>query len=285
MKLSASTVILPEISDYYEIADLVARHGYDAIEWRVQTDYHIHPGCSLDEAAKVKDACEKAGVGIASLATYLPPSDTGAVRHIVDVATTVGAPAVRLFGTLYDPKKGWRQLRDEARAGLAGVEQTMREAGVRALIEIHFDTIHASPSATKDIVADFSPEWLGVIMDPSNMIIEGYENWRMSVEVLGEYLAHVHWRNSCWYQQDGAWAWKWARMQEGQVDWLALISILKDASYRGYLSNENILGVPTSSKGYAAEEHKELGGYDESRSVEERLSEITYIRQLIAGGE
>ena len=35
------------------------------------------------------------------------------------------------------------------------------------------------------------PKHVGIIHDAGNMIIEGFENWRLGLEILGEYLAAV----------------------------------------------------------------------------------------------
>jgi sugar phosphate isomerase/epimerase len=77
------------------------------------------------------------------------------------------------------------------------------------------------------------------------MIHEGMENWQWGVEVLGEYLAHVHVKNAKWEVKYGeangnlVWRASWATMRGGIVNWSDVLSALKKVGYDGYLSNED----------------------------------------------
>ena len=63
------------------------------------------------------------------------------------------------------------------------------------------------------------------------MIIEGREDWRLGLEVIGDYLAHVHVKNTAWYRERG-WAWRWEALDAGMVDWEEMIRILSAARLR-----------------------------------------------------
>ena len=89
---------------------------------------------------------------------------------------------------------------------------------------------------------------VGVIFDPGNMICEGYVDWDMSLDVLGEYLAHVHVKNSMWIKKDTSWQFTWATKDEGMVNWSEVISTLKRHGYKGYLSVEDFSDVKPVDK-------------------------------------
>jgi len=90
---------------------------------------------------------------------------------------------------------------------------------------------------------------VGVIYDPGNMVYEGYEQWKMGMELLGEYLRHVHVKNSAWgKERTGAWRAEAARLEEGIVDWRRVVADLREVGYGGYLSLEDFSGQDTLTK-------------------------------------
>ncbi|MEZ4633203.1 MAG: hypothetical protein R2880_21235 [Deinococcales bacterium] len=60
------------------------------------------------------------------------------------------------------------------------------------MIEIHHRTIVPSASAVYRLVSHFDPQHIAVIYDPGNMAYEGFEDYRMGLELWEPYLAHVH---------------------------------------------------------------------------------------------
>jgi sugar phosphate isomerase/epimerase len=116
---------------------------------------------------------------------------------------------------------------------------------VKALVEIHHETIVPSASAARRFLDGFDPDAVGVIYDPGNMVWEGHEQYRLGLETLGPYLAHVHAKNSAWRQSgrraDGSLAWQatWAPLDAGIVDQPQLVATLREVGYDGWISVED----------------------------------------------
>src|SRR5690606_18207963 len=104
------------------------------------------------------------------------------------------------------------------------IQDLVAKHNVQALIEIHHGTICPSASATRAFVEGLDPKHVGVIHDCGNMVHEGYENYRMGIAILGEYLAHVHVKNARWfpvkYLADKTVVWKcdWTAVHKGIAD-------------------------------------------------------------------
>jgi sugar phosphate isomerase/epimerase len=109
------------------------------------------------------------------------------------------------------------------------------------------------------------------------MIIEGREDCRMGLEILGDYLAYVHVKNCVWRPSGGRWCHQWAALREGMVDWPDTVAALKACGYEGYLSVENLYQVPLF-RGLVGE----VTGSDGAvRPVTDRLREdIAYLRAI-----
>jgi len=238
MKLSVFTVIVPKTS-LQEAADKLAAAGYDGVEWRVREDFHIDPATIREKAAEVAKVSAAAGLEICALAPYIRASERTTLREIALACADMGCPAFRAGVPGYDRSRNYNELYDEAMYDLAALDKICAESGVRAQIEIHMGNIACSPSLAQRLVAGFDPARIGVIFDPGNMVYEGFENWRLGMELLGPHMTHVHVKNSQWLRTEGKWAPTWAKMDEGIVDWAVVVDDLRAVGYDGYLSLED----------------------------------------------
>jgi len=78
---------------------------------------------------------------------------------------------------------------------------------------------------------DFSPDYIGVIYDPENMVREGMENWRMGIEMIYPYIGYVHVKNMVWVNGSGysppqhmkKWRTERINLDDVIVDWCQII--------------------------------------------------------------
>ena len=171
--------------------------------------------------------------------------DPDAVDRALVGAAAVGAPSIRVQVPNYDGREPYLPLRDSALAAFDDVAGLAARHGVRALVEIHMGTIVPSASAAAQFCSRFDPRHVGVIHDAGNMVFEGFERYRMGLEVLGPYLAHVHLKNARWApagtRDDGTvrWAAAFAPLAEGSVDVRDLLRALRAVGYDGWISFED----------------------------------------------
>jgi sugar phosphate isomerase/epimerase len=257
MKYAVFTVSLPEWSPEQALAEL-RDAGYDGIEWRV-TDQQsaASPGfwagnrCTwpltsfVADAPRIRTLTEASGLAIPSLGTYVSCEDLGAVEIAMQGAVLVGAPQLRVGVPRYDGSVSYLELREQARAQYREVAVLAHKYGLRALIEIHMGNITPSASAAAAFLEGFDPQVVGVIHDAGNMVHEGYEHYRLGLEVLGSFLAHVHIKNAAWrvvgQRANGSAEWQagFAPLREGAVDLKALFQALRAVGYDGWLSFED----------------------------------------------
>ena len=242
MKHSAFTVLLPDRS-LEEVFDLLGRLGYDGVELRVKDDYHVTPGQVLSLSGRLKGLMERTGLEIPVLGTYLSVDEREALVPVFEAADRVGAKGVRVgLGRPLDGIRPYWDVLSEAQRGVEALIGAIAPFRAKALFEIHFRTAICSPSLAYLLLKPFDPARVGVIYDPANMIVEGREDWKLGLELIGDYLGHVHVKNTAWYRE-GRWAWRWEELDAGIVDWEEMIRILSAHGYAGYLSNENLSGV------------------------------------------
>jgi sugar phosphate isomerase/epimerase len=258
MRFAAFTVSLPEWSPE-EAVEHLAACGYDGIEWRV-VDQTPHSGvpafwagnrCTLPLATFERDApairalCDGAGLAIPNVGAYVSCFDAADLERAMRGCVALGAPSVRVQVPRYDGRERYLDVRDRALVAFEGVAKAAARHGVRALIETHMQTILPSASAAAAFCDRFSPEHVGVIHDAGNMVFEGFEHYRMGLELLGPYLAHVHLKNAVWetvgVRPDGStrWAARFAPLTAGAVDVGALFDALAAVGYDRWISFED----------------------------------------------
>ena len=260
MKLSVFTVMLPEY-DLAEGAKLLAENGYEGVEWRVRNieapsqaaaAFWGNNRCTvnldtiLDESEDLRDLSKGAGLEICNLATYLAADEYDKIERVMEAAKVMGAPSLRVGVPRYNRTKPYGELFTEARESLAECEKLSKKHGIKSLVELHMGNITPSASAARRLLEAFDPKYIGAIFDPGNMMYEGYEAWRMGLQILGEYLGHVHAKNTLWVptkvDERGTLQWQAqaAPMEVGMADWGQIIDDLKSVGYDGFISFEDI---------------------------------------------
>ncbi len=235
----------------------------------------------VDQLAAI---CRDNGLEVVCLATYLNWDELDCIGSVARAARKLGCPRLRLAGFNYTGKEDYWTVHDRAVAQMKAAVPVLADEGVKGVIETHFGSIHASAHGAYNLVRHFDPSQIACILDGSNLIVEGWKTGRWSSNSWGGHLDHIHVRNAAWqHSEERGWHWTWAPLESGIADWPRILTILKERGFDGYVSVENILGVPTSSKGYIGEAHASLGGYDQSRSIEERLvaiqAALTYLAE------
>lgn len=263
MKLSVFTVATPDLSPA-ELAAAAKEAGLDGIEWRfkeIPDEARNQPYsfwgnniCSIDPRGddahfdSFAAAAREQELESISVVPYLSAGDLEGTEHVLRVAKRIGAATIRLGVHRYDGKRPFGELYDEQRAYLREAAALCGEYGVKGLVETHHVTIAPSASSAIRLLEGLNPDHVGVLFDPGNMVHEGFEKFRMGMELLGPYLAHVHVKNAGWQQTgetaDGSAEWKgtWVGVRRGIVPWAQVVADLKAVGYDGYLGIEDFSG-------------------------------------------
>ena len=257
MKYAIFTVSLPDWEPAQALESL-KQAGYDGIEWRVTDQQPANPPgfwagnrCTwplksfAQDAPRIQALCAQHGMATPSVGTYVSCADLAAVEVAMRGAALLGAPQLRVGVPTYNGTEPYLPLRERARRQYESVAELAGQYGVRALIEIHMGNITPSASAAATFLQGLDPQRVGVIHDAGNMVYEGYEQYRIGLEVLGPYLAHVHVKNAAWrivgQRADGSNEWRaeFATLRGGSVDLRALLRALHNVGYDSWLSFED----------------------------------------------
>lgn len=258
MKIAVFTVSTPDYTPD-EVVGKLKEFGYDGIEWRV-VDQPISGGphgfwqnnlCTLPLSSLVEHAAgyaklaAGAGLETPAIASYVKCDDPEQAELAMRGAAAMGVPKLRIQVPNYDPATPFKPLWDTAREQYKTIAALAAKHNVKALVETHHRSICPSASAARLFLDGFDPAHAGVIHDAGNMVYEGYEAYRMGLELLGPYLAHVHVKNARWfpkkYLPDGTLEWMCdaAPVRVGVADIRALCRALAAVGYDEWITLED----------------------------------------------
>ena len=280
MKFSVQTAVLPELNPR-EVVEKLSAHGYDAVEWRIHPDYHIHPQELVERAPEMRRLVQDHGLRVSCLTGREPLTDLDQHRRFAQACSIMDCPRYRPGPVIYDGSRNYRDLYQETVDALGHAIEALAGTGVKLIIETHFSTIAPSASLAYRLVQHFEPASIGINYDPANLIIEGRESWQMGLELLGPYLDYVHAKNIAWVREQNNWRWVFASMSDGQVNWRDVMSALRAVGYDDYISFENFFEVPMTTTGFVGEDLTQHA--TQFREIDQRLDEdLRYLKSLVA---
>ncbi|MEV1167458.1 sugar phosphate isomerase/epimerase family protein [Nonomuraea sp. NPDC049784] len=251
MRLGVCSACLPELTPH-QATEAAAAAGYAGIEWRVATEAGS-PGpahflrnnrCTLrperDDIRHVRKLCDREGLAVIGLSGYVQAGDLRGVEQLMSLAAEAGAPRIRLWAPS-TTDGGFHQALGQGIEFFGEVAALAGRFGVQALLEMHQRTICPSAALAKQVVGQLPPHLVGVIYDPGNTVVEGSEDPRLALQILGEHLAHVHLKNAAYERAEdgGPWRHRWTTMDDGVLDVPAILRLLESSGYRGWVSVED----------------------------------------------
>lgn len=273
MKFGVFSVSMPEYT-IAETVQLLKEIGYDAVEWRVNTmppaDAEAHPISDpqrfahrywsnnrstidaenvIEAASEATRLAREAGLETFALSSYYNTDQYDELEQVFRAAQVNDIPAVRVGLAGYNASKETQSipfLNQKMRAELERLVDLAKDCGVKALIEIHMNSLISSFSAAYNMLKGLDPQYVGCIIDPGNMVCEGYEDYRKGFELLGDFVAHVHMKNGRYVEKAernelGAkqWEFVWSTLEEGQADLLRVFHVMKKLGYDTTVSVED----------------------------------------------
>jgi sugar phosphate isomerase/epimerase len=240
-----------------EAVTQIATQGWDGVEWRVvdqapadQPGFWAGNRCTWplatleQDVPRIAELSRSAGLPISAVGGYARCDEAEDVERLLAATAALGAQRVRVR----TPGLGeapYPEVFAHAHRCFADVAVRAAHHGVRVVVELHHQTIVSSSSAALRLLDGLDPAAVGVIHDIGNLVIEGWEEPRAGLEMLGDYLAHVHVKNAAWRpagrRADGTteWAHEWAPLPDGQADIPAYLRMLHEIGYEGWVTLED----------------------------------------------
>ena len=229
--------------DWPRILQFAHQHGFSAIELRGlqgNLDLPSHTIFASDHIEQTKKEIRDHKLRIACVSSsanlYMEDSDKRAkeladARRFIDLASTLGAPYVRVFGGKAQADNA--PVPDEptkARVA-AGLRELGQYAGPKAVTVIIESHDHFTSSATlKDVLHAADSEHVGLLWDAHHTFAASNEDPEFTVKELGQWIRHTHLKDSVGKGEDR----KYVLTGTGNVPIERQIKALQSIGYKGF---------------------------------------------------
>lgn len=154
-------------------------------------------------------------------------SDFAKKIHVKDFATHVG----------YMPENPYDPKYQEVLSACKAVVEKCRENGQVFLFETGQETPTTLKRAIQDIEKEMGAGYVGINLDPANLIMYGKANPVDALEVFGEYVKGIHGKDGM-YPTDGHCLGIEVPLGQGKVNYPVFIEKLKEIGYAGDITIE-----------------------------------------------
>jgi len=269
MKLCGHTMGMPDKS-VFEAIEFCASLGLEGVEIRCAANGHLDPE-TVDpfRVARIAEAAHRSGVAIACLTPYYKDYATpeaaeatlAGLHKTCRIAEDLDCRLVRATGGVWNEAMGGPEARttraalwERTAVGLQQAADIAIQHGVKLALENHSGTLTQTAEDTVAMVRQVDRPNFGILMDHYWVVAAacpgsaGFqpapERSRQdagapaalldAVRLQAPYVLHCHVKNIVWVDDKP----QANFLDEGAIDWLAVLRILKEHGYDGYLSDE-----------------------------------------------
>lgn len=229
--------------DWTRILQFAHKHGFSAVELRGlqgNLDLPSHAIFASGRIEQTKKEIRQNKLRIACVSSsanlYMEDGDKRAkeladARRFIDLASTIGAPLVRVFGGKAESDKN--PAPDDATkarvaAGLRELGQYAGPKNVTVIIESHD---HFTSSATlKDVLTAANSDHVGLLWDAHHTFAASNEEPESTVKQLGQWIRHTHLKDSVGQGEDR----KYVLTGTGNIPIERQIKALQSIGYKGF---------------------------------------------------
>jgi len=224
-----------------KILDFGERHGFAAIELRGlegNLDLPSHPAFAVGAIEATKKEIAAHGMKISCVSSSARMGEEDAAkrakeladgRRFIDLAATLGAPYVRVFGDGKEEPDGkpGDALKVRVASGLHELGEYGGPKNVTVIIESHDN--FTSSSALRDVLTKTGSPHVGLLWDAHHTFATGGEEPEFTVKQLGTWIRHTHLKDSVGAGKDR----KYVLSGRGNVPIERQIQALQGIGYSG----------------------------------------------------
>ena len=229
--------------DWQKILDFATQHGFSAIELRGlggNLDLPSNPLFASDRieqtkreisAAKLRIACVSSSAQMYVEDPTKRAKELADARRFIDLASTLGAPYVRVFGGKAESDKSPVPDEDTKSRVAAGLRELGTYAGPRNVMVIIESHDHFTASATlKDVMRLADSNHVGLLWDAHHTFATSNEEPEFTVKQLGQWIRHTHLKDSTGTGEDR----QYVLTGRGNVPIQRQIEALRSIHYKGF---------------------------------------------------
>jgi len=229
-------------SKFDEVLSIAKTYGYDGIELRTGGGHKhgVEPGMDKAFLQEAKRKAAEKGIDICCVATPCKlalaedwQQTMDIAKSSIDFAAEVGAPVIRVFGGKLDGEHQREETFERLTNSLIQLSKQAADANVTVCLETHDSW--SCPKIVAKVMQAVNKPSVAVNWDALHTTVRGKIKEEESFTILRPWIKHVHAHDGI-LGESGRYSFK--SFGEGAADYSAVIRVLKDSGYTGYVSGE-----------------------------------------------
>jgi sugar phosphate isomerase/epimerase len=229
--------------DWSKILDFARQHGFGGVELRGlqgNLDLPSHPIFAVDRMAQTKReisahrlriACVSSSANLYFEDASRREKELADARRFIDLAASLGAPYVRVFGGKASSDKNPVPDPSTKTRVAEGLRELGSYAGPRKVTVIIESHDHFTSSATlKDVLQAANSKDVGLLWDAHHTFAASNEEPEFTVKKLGPWIRHTHLKDSIGSGEDR----KYVLTGRGNVPIERQVKALQSIGYKGF---------------------------------------------------
>src|SRR6266511_812075 len=230
--------------------DIIAKMGFDAIEWNVRAGGHIEPEHVERDLPRAVELTRKAGLAVTMITTSIQDAKSPYAEPILQAASGLG---IRYY-------RGGQYFRYDYSRDLAQQLEALkpRIATLVALNEKYKTAVcyhtHSAPGNIGgniwdlwEVIKGFDPQVIGLNDDIGHATARNGNGWADGARIVMPYILALAIKDVQWFRdQKGTWRTEFVPVGEGMIDLKRLFELLKAAQFNGpiniHIEHDNLLG-------------------------------------------
>jgi sugar phosphate isomerase/epimerase len=251
--------------DYDQLSEIYAAAGLDGVDLTVRPGGHVEPENVKTDLAKAVSAARRNGIEVYMMTSAVTDAENKLNEEVLKTAADLGVKYYRLGYLDYDYTRSIPDNLDSARRILEKLALLNEKTGIHGAYQNH----HGQPrigSPVWDlwyILKDLDPDWISCQYDIWHAVIEGYSSWGNGLRLLSPYIKTRCIKDFDWFEQHGKMVPEAVPLGEGQIDFDAYFTLLKELD----LKSDTTLHI----------EYPVLSGDDQNLPVKEKMKKALFI--------
>ena len=186
----------PVCKDFDAVAELMAKAGFDGIEWTVRPKGHVLPENAKVDLPKAVEAARKQGLKSTMMVTAITDGMKPENLDLLKIAADCGVTQYRPGYYFYDLKKeSFKESMARIKTGYASLAKAGEKTGLKAVYQNHSSW---GPSVfgglvwdVYEMIRDLDPKYVGLEYDPMHALFETGYSWSHGLELVADRIGAV----------------------------------------------------------------------------------------------
>jgi L-ribulose-5-phosphate 3-epimerase len=203
-----------------QIADVLARLGFDGADITVRPGGQIEPVNVKDELPKAVKILQKSGIALPMMVTAITDTDNPTDIVTLQTAADSGVEYYRMGWLSYDLKRTIQQNLDDFKSKFERLAKLNEKLGIQGGYQNHSGMQVGAPVwDLYELLKNVDPKYLGAQYDIRHAVTEGGYSWMLGMKRIEPWIRTICIKDFIWGKDaKGAWSHQNVPLGEGIVN-------------------------------------------------------------------